>query len=321
MLINRRKLTLLLIVSIFSSTIADADAGVDDMRDFLAKMEKESPHPLPSKKLTMPKKEAITKFVKKNKSQMVYVKGGSFMMGPDKAHKRWISGYNQPRHKVTLSSYYISSYLVTNGDYDLYTKINQLPWLDPDDLRFHFFARDENHPAQGVTWYQANAYCKWLAKQTNLPFDLPTEAQWEYAARNRGQDVDWASDNGKIDAGRNTPDGKQLLNQKGNDSGDYEPMPVGAYPSNPLGLYDMTGSISQWVKNNFYKYPNKPEINPQGSGKGKYKVRRAGYVGDSLWGQGVYYRDKVKPTDGYLIGFRCAINSDIPSEKLGLQKK
>lgn len=296
-------------------------AGVDDMKAFLAKMEKESPHPLPSKKLTIPKKEAIDRLVNKNKSQMVYVKGGSFMMGPDKKHKRWMSGYNQPRHKVTLSSYYISRYLVTNADYDLYTKINQLPWFKPGYLRIHYFARSANHPIQGITWNNANAYCQWLAKQTGLAFDLPTEAQWEYAARNRGQDIDWASNDGSYSPGKNTPSDSQLEDQKGNTSGEIEPLPVGQFPPNPLGLYDMSGSIAEWAKNWFYKYPDKPQINPQGPKHGKFKSVRSGTIKSSIWFQGIYYRDKSDPKEHQLTGFRCVINSDQSPQKLGLSIK
>jgi len=102
------------------------------------------------------------------------------------------------------------------------------------------------------------------------PFDLPTEAQWEYAARSRGQRVLFATDSGKIERGRNFP-------PKGEYGQPKPPMPdVGSYPPNPAGLYGMSEGMTEWV-NDWYApdyYMHSSEKNPQGPETGTEKVKR-----------------------------------------------
>ena len=167
----------------------------------------------------------------------------------------------RPLHKVTLDGYSMMTYKVSYEDFDLFTdtvgeqRINQ----DPRDAK----DRAPRKPA-GVNWYGAKAYCQWLGTLTGLPIDLPTEAQWEYAARSGGKRVIFATDNGNIDKGRNYPDGWKLKVDATPD--------LGSYPPNPAGLFGMLDYVaSEWV-NDWYDpdyYKHSPELNPKGPEVGK----------------------------------------------------
>ena len=259
---------------------------------------------------------ALNKFLEQQRAQMTFVQGGSFMMGPGPKEPDWVAGNNQPRHEVTISSYYIDEYLVTYKEYDFYSNITGKPLLNQELLKV--FVRSPTHPVTNLTWAQAQSYCSWLGAKTGLAYDLPTEAQWEYAARSRGQEVQWSSDNGLYETGKNTPSAYQVMNQPGHLDDTPFAMAVAQFPPNPLGLYDMTGSVAQWMKNAYYPYPSTSEINPQGSSSMDNKVvRGGGYTMDTSI-SGVYYREGVDPTiPNEAIGFRCVINSSTPPAQLG----
>ena len=151
-----------------------------------------------------------------------------------------------------------------------------------------------------------------------MPYDLPTEAQWEYAARSRGQEVQWSSNNGLYDPGKNTPNEKQILD---NPLGSFRPMKSAVFPPNPLGLYDMTGSLYQWMKNSMYSYPGIPQTDPQGSNNPNNKVTRGGgYTMDTNI-SGVYYREGGDLSANEATGFRCVINSSLPPDQLKASMK
>ncbi len=207
---------------------------------------------------------------------------------------------NKPPVKVTLTNYSIDKYELTFGEYDVYTKATGRPLI----VKWHLGqeVRGPRHPA-AVDWYGAKAYCQWLGRVTGLPFDLPTEAQWEYAARSRGKPIGFATDTGFIDRGRNY--------------GNFAPSPyqVGMFPPNPLGVYDMSGNVAEWV-NDWYKpgYADLANrIDPTGPATGTKKVTRGGSYVNSPSGNDVYTRYPKIPdtTDvGVGQGFRCVLNID-----------
>jgi formylglycine-generating enzyme required for sulfatase activity len=267
----------------------------------------------------IPTAQEIGQFLAKQQNQMVFVQGGKFEMGPGNKEPNWLAPNNQPRTPVTLTSYYIDKYNVLWGSYDFYSRVNNLPLLEKFFYDHHTLSRSSNYPVFDITWSQAKAYCAWLAKQTGLAYDLPTEAQWEYAARSRGQEVQWSSNNGLYEPGKNTPNEQQY---RDNQFGDFSPTKSALYPPNPLGLYDMTGSVAQWAKNSMYDYPGTPQVDPQGLNDPNNKVvRGGGYTMDTNI-SGVYYREGVDPTQhNEGIGFRCVINSSLPPEQLKANMK
>ncbi|AJQ97923.1 formylglycine-generating enzyme family protein [Gynuella sunshinyii] len=271
----------------------------------------------------------VKALIKQTLKHMVYVEGGSFVMGdvgyevPEtNPQGEWVPmadgsmSYRMPfgcdmdcieRHKVTLSGFYLNQYETTYAEYDTYTEANGLP-LVREDLRGRSRFIEKEYPVNlGVNWYDAQAYCQWLGKITGLPFDLPTEAQWEYAARSRGMAVRYATDNGELEPGRNYRPHHHGI----------QPDPPGTYPPNPLGLYDMTGNVNEWVRDWYIPnyYLHSPEKNPIGPSEERsgVKVSRGFGTANSDWTANTVFRRISRPpefTGGN--GFRCAIHSEEP---------
>lgn len=175
----------------------------------------------------------------------------------------------------------------------------------------------EELPA-AVSWLDAKAFCQWLGEQSDRNVDLPTEAQWEYAARSGGKPLRHATDNGKLEPGRNISEANDpALALYGNDQD--IPEPPGLYPPNPLGLYDMSANVNEWV-NDYYQadyYQHSERVNPKGPETGErssffdapLRVMRGGDFEVPLVGSSTVIRlrgtQSLAPLDG---GFRCAAN-------------
>jgi formylglycine-generating enzyme required for sulfatase activity len=222
-------------------------------------------------------------------STMIYIPPGEFMMGQTDDEKKWLidqigeKNYNSyylnetPLHEVYLDEYWIGKYEVTFAQYDRYcndTKIKK-----PGDQDWG----RENRPVINVSWTEAAAYCKWLSQKTGLRFNLPTEAQWEKAARGNDQrKYPWGNTepyyNGKWYANYRAYD---RWEQKGEDGFLYT-APVGSYPlgGSPYGLLDMGGNVLEWCidwyEAGYYKNKNSPQKNPAGPNSGSYRVIRGG---------------------------------------------
>lgn len=264
--------------------------------------------------------------VKKSLSDMVFVRGGTFMMGdfgpsvtPEKLPLT-AQHEDKPVHKVALDSFSIGRYKVTYADFDVYMKaVGNLSY--PDD-RLSKKYRVASHPV-GVPWKYAKDYCRWLGKQSGLPIDLPTEAQWEYAARSGGKQLVFATDDGKWEPDRNFPSEDTIADKlvPGLGMSQIYIYPVGKYPPNPIGLYDMGFDGKDWVNDWFDPgyYDHSPEKNPQGPPSGTKKVAR-GFEGGYDESAMTVYRDGEEPAvvgKGDLWGFptmtfRCAIQSPNP---------
>lgn len=273
--------------------------------------------------------ERISRLKEKVVNDLIFVKGGSFMMGdfgplwsPEKLpYSDQLA--SRPAHEVTLSSFSIAKYKTTFAEFDVYTDAIGAERGGMEGISSRKF-RHPTVPA-GVPWQRAKGYCQWLATVTQLPFDLPTEAQWEYAARSRGQFFVWATDNGSIDYGRNMPAAGQV--ELLTPSKEYAPYPVGLFPPNPLGLYDASHNGEEWVNDwydeNYYK--NSPKKDPRGPLTGVVKVARGWPNGDSIVPNTMYRRDRplinpiwefepgdMRPGVYTSQGFRCALQRTQP---------
>ena len=284
-------------------------------------------------------KERILNVAIESLESMVFIKGGSFMMGdfkapcnpldlkrmdwsPDASCNTALSmaetGANYT-HKVTLSNYSLSNHETTYYETDTFNRAennpiaNQISRYDKD-----FPIQDEQlkyRPSATKSWEEAKEYCLWLGKITNYPIDLPTEAQWEYAARNRGQNIYFATNNGYVqEIGLHYVNKDGLIKKYTKEQGNYGDFgDIKRWPPNPLGLYDIAGNSREWVNDWYSKdyYKISPELNPQGPNTGTEKVVRG-------WGGNIPLtttRSHEKPNGSRYTsqrGFRCAIQQTTP---------
>ncbi len=217
--------------------------------------------------------------------EMVRVPAGEFWMGSDES-----APDQTPKHRVYLDTFSIDQYETTNVLYkrfmDATGRAAPAYWSDSN-------FNGSSQPVVGVSWDDADAYCKWAGKR------LPTEAEWEKAAR--GTD------------GRDYPWGNQWESFRANslESKPGKPTPVGSYPEgvSPYGAHDMAGNASEWVADwydeNYYK--TSPARNPQGPGSGEERGLHRGSWIDRLIGLRAAYRQSAPPDNrDDWIGFRCA---------------
>jgi len=267
-----------------------------------------------------------SKLVADSLSGMVFIKGGSYLMGTD--DKNYVDPYNPdntPAHKVHLSSFYMSKYLVSTTQYVTYLNLigqnkRAEALTDPlSDLGSEAYITFSftNTPATD-NWKRAKGYCQWLSKKTGLPFSLPTEAQWEYAARDEGKDIAYASVNGELELGVNYTDSKQATFKNNKKAGSFS-LPVTGLPVNQLGIHQLGGNSSEWMSDwyGYDYYQHSPVDNPQGPSSGEYKSVRGldivmfGYGKDWKRNLSSYNRESGQ-LSSVINGFRCVINTDKP---------
>lgn len=216
---------------------------------------------------------------------MVFVPSGSFTMG--------LSGtlsdvVERLEHNVYLDSYWINKYEVTNHQY------RQCLLSGNCDGNIDNYPAN-NYPAGMVNWYQAINYCEWVGGR------LPTEAEWEKAARG----VD-----GRLFPWGNTQPNCDIANLDGCVGGT---VPVGSYPNNisPYGAYDMAGNVWEWVSDWYDEayYSWSPYENPMGPESGDTKLRRGGSWFDNYRNLYATYRLQLEPSMfGTNQGFRCVLS-------------
>ncbi|MHC6225421.1 formylglycine-generating enzyme family protein [Pseudomonas sp. X10] len=288
------------------------------------------------------------------KQQLVFVEGGEFLMG-DFGSRFGKEGLpydrnkdSKPLHRVSLTSFSISRYKVTNQEFQFYLESNGLELREgvPGNQEdWQKISVPSNLPAH-MDWYEAEKYCAWLAEVTSLPFSLPTEAQWEYAARSRGQYMAVATDDGTYritkdpitEGWRDGPKGinistrwdrKAFAKEMGWKTDSLTPLPVDGFPPNPLGVYAMSDNGLEWIKDwydpDYYK--TSPILDPQGPDEavhkdhlGQYtKVLRGQEYANPIWGGGVNVHRLFGSPNGIDSDFgdpylssktaRCVVNS------------
>ncbi len=230
--------------------------------------------------------------LKRGNNSMVLIPAGEFIMG-----KNLKKNFNfKPAHEVKVDSFYMDKYEVTNSDYLLFCKETgtKLPefW---NTANYRSGIRFMDYPVIGITWRDAKKYAQWAGKR------LPTEAEWEYAARG-----------GLID--NHYPNGNEWKRAKSKqDSSGWKNfiVPVGKYDANAYGLYDMAGNVWEWVADNYGEdyYRNSPVYNPTGPDSKivpSNKVIRGGSWHSGNMCKKVYYRKGI-PNNwcDFAVGFRC----------------
>ncbi len=267
--------------------------------------------------------------------ETVLVKGGTFKLGSEDGEVN-----EKPVHTVIVSDFYIGKYEVTNKEFCEFlndkgnNKEKVIEWInlsgkwDDDTLqkcniylsegKFWVKKGYEDYPVTFVNWYGAKAYCDWLSEKTGKQYRLPTETEWEYVARNCGQNI-------KYVWGNEPPVGKHPGNFADESLKRIYPdiriapgyndlyvfvAPVGKFEPNVLGIYDLAGNVWEWCSDWFsHQYDNSDGVkNPVGAKSGDMKVARGGSWLDGPGQLRVSRRVGLDPKSNSLnLGFRVAM--------------
>ena len=217
-------------------------------------------------------------------AEMVAIPGGKFLMGRNDG-----SIYESPAHEVTVHPFLIDRYEVTNEMYAQF--VRQTRRNPPKGWRGDSYPiGDAQLPVANVTWHDANEYCQWADKR------LPTEEEWEFAARGR--------DN------RLYPYGNEWKPRYSNaaETGLKKPQAVGSYPDgvSASGIFDMAGNVAEWTASKFRPYPNSNALEDEGN----YVLRGGGFkaLAKEQTATDRFFNRPTAVSDQY--GFRCAKNRD-----------
>lgn len=232
-----------------------------------------------------------------DEAEIVLVPGGEFIMGSDPADDPYFWGAEAPSHTVAINSFWIYRTEVTQRMYQVCDEQNACPapvLINDPIAKQYGNPRFSEYPVVMITWQSALAYCQWAGGR------LPTEAEWEKAAR--GED-------GWLFPWGNDPDAKNRANFSS-----PGPEAVGSYPlgSSPYGVYDLAGNVLEWV-NDFFEsgyYQYSPLENPLGPLSGERKIIRGGAFNHStVDGLRTVARASLRSADTRVsVGFRCVID-------------
>jgi formylglycine-generating enzyme required for sulfatase activity len=251
--------------------------------------------------------------------EMVFVKGGTFKMGCTSEQGSDCSDDEKPVHNVTVSDFYIGKYEVTQNQ-----------WVKVMGSNPSYF-KGGNLPVERVSWNDVQEFILKLNSMTGKKYRLPTEAEWEYASRGGaiGKGYKYSgSNNINYVAWYNVNSGDRVLRDwlfkeyiKKNDLDSYYDIlesnrnrtrAVGTKSPNELGIYDMSGNVSEWVSDWYGSYSSTAQTNPVGPHSGSGRVTRGGDWGDDNLGCRVSDRSGGDPTSeaGLLgLGFRLVLSS------------
>lgn len=260
---------------------------------------------------------------------MVLVKGGCFDMGDAFGDG---DRDERPVHEVCVDDFYIGKYEVTVGEFKKFVEETGYKteaekgngcatWIEnrwiykPDRTWFNpGFPQSDKHPVVCVSWNDAMEYIKWKNKSENRNYRLPTEAEWEYAARDRGKKYKYSWGNGEPAGNIADKTAKKKFRDwtilEGYDDGYVYTAPVGSFKPNDAGLHDMTGNAWEWVYD-WYEpdyYSKGIKNNPKGPETGRLKIARGGAWINFPWFLRTTLRDTNEPDDrSDIMGFRIAL--------------
>jgi len=225
--------------------------------------------------------------------EMVFVEGGTFMIGSPEV----TSGYEYPAHKVTVSSFYIGKYEITQKQWKLImgTSLKQ-QCVRAGETSIE--GEGDDYPMYYVSWEDAQEFIRRLNEATGKQYRLPTEAEWEYAARGGNK-----SKNYKYSGSNNLDD---VAWYRSNSEGSTRP--IGTKRPNELEIYDMSGNVWEWCYDWAERYSSSDQHDPIGPSSGATRVIRGGD-----WNNGDHYcrvsaRSWHPPIyASYLLGFRVVL--------------
>ena len=215
--------------------------------------------------------------------KMVDVEGGTFTMGATSEQGSDAYDYEKPAHQVTLSDYWIGETEVTEGLWKAVMGSN------PSEYK-----KGDSYPVEYVTWNDCQTFIKKLNELTGETFRLPTEAEWEFAARGGTQSQDY-----KYSGGNTVGDVAWYwdnIPSQSSSNPNYGKQPVATKAANELGLYDMSGNVWEWCQDWYGSYSSAAQTNPTGPSTGSYRVSRGGSWSDYARHCRVSSRDNNTPS-------------------------
>lgn len=224
---------------------------------------------------------------------MVSIPEGNFLMGSEDGPDN-----EKPPHRVWVDGFIIGKFPVTNAEYRIFVAESGVP--QPPFWSEEMFSHPQK-PVVGVSWVDATAYCAWLSKNAGKNFRLPTEAEWERAARGESE-------------GKKYPWGDEPPWERPYPGYDLEtggPQRVGLNEPNAFGLYDMSEGVHEWCSDfydaDYYRYS--PERNPQGPPSGQRRASRGGSWRHRIKFSRCAARSSLPPAFSYAdYGFRLAMS-------------
>ena len=243
----------------------------------------ESSNPKPKPDPTIKLQAELNKLL----DNMVYVSGGTFTMGATSEQGSDAYDDEKPTHSVTLSSFYLCKYEVTQALWQ------EVMGVNPSNLE------GDNLPVEQVSWNECQTFIFRLNILTGKNFRLPTEAEWEYAARggNRSRGYKYSGSNTLSD----------VAWYDGN--GGSETHPVGSKSPNELGLYDMSGNVWEWCSDWYGTYSSSSQTNPAGYSSGSDRVFRGGcWYGVASSCRSSYRNYELPDFRHYSLGLRLALS-------------
>ena len=219
--------------------------------------------------------------------KMVKVESGTFTMGATIEQGKDAFDSEKPKHNVTLDSFFISDAPITVRQYREFCEATNRNMPDAPNWGWH-----DNHPIVNVSWHDANDFAKWLGCR------LPSEAEWEFAARGGNLSKHYKY------SGGNVPNEIGWFLDNTNQTGT---RPIRLKKANELGLYDMSGNVYEWCNDWKYEYTEKDEYNPKGPESGFIKASKGGSWHSSTRSLRVSNRDDDPPEFySHNVGFRVA---------------
>lgn len=299
-------------------TLATSEASLD-APILLPKRPKVEPSGAPA----LPKSAdsvTITRPDGKTKMELIRIPAGSFIMGAD--HTTGCAQDDEfPCHKVTLDSYWIGKYEVTNAQYKAFCDAtgypyppdpgySQIPWMHRDKRYYYgnYFTEMPSHPVVNVTWYDAVAFCRWAGLR------LPTEAEWEMAARGQGDSrttYPWGEQTNPAWTVR----ARDNLSIQQQGDGDLYTCPVNKHEKGAscFGILGLGGNVREWCADWYGPYSREEQTNPKGPESGIRKVLRGGCWRGRDYGVQSHcsYRHSWDPSyyQWGTVGFRVAVDS------------
>ncbi len=280
---------------------------------------------------TQPSQQELSEFAASLKTRMLHMKGGRFIMG-DFGPMKFKDGLtitgqtNNPAHPVELRGYSIMKGRVTFAEWDLYLRAQEksvLNWIEGVHARSPVVGILDHRPgytAWPINWTEADGFCRWLQRITGQPFSLPTEAQWEFAAREGGKfishpvhhlpGIQWG--NPFVPTTQSADEGMESIKKlAGAPTPFIRPRPTSLTGENRIGMQGVVGGDEvEWTRDWYAEDPRfgqKLLKDPEGAGAGSLRSVRA-VAGN--WANSVLHRYGHEEMRGHL--FRCVLNSPQP---------